>query len=87
MTSQVCFQSLTNSFRLTICLRMERRGHNSYGAKLFHYPFSKHTRDPRVTNSRLNPMGTKHMVDVEFSELLCRQRLFARHKLHPGHLC
>jgi hypothetical protein len=46
---QVRLESLINSFRLTVSLRMERRGHNSFGAKQLRYPFPKRTRETCIT--------------------------------------
>jgi hypothetical protein len=49
--SQVRLQSLTDSFRLTVSLRMERGRHNSSGAKQNCYLLPKRTRETTITIS------------------------------------
>jgi hypothetical protein len=46
---QVRSQSLIISFRLTVGLRMERKGHNSSGAKQLCYLLPKRTRETYIT--------------------------------------
>jgi hypothetical protein len=82
---QVRLQSLIDSFHLAINLRMERRLYNSLGAKQNCYFLPKRTREFWITicnELTTQPMKTKDMVNVEFSEFLRRYLFLASHKVN-----